>query len=156
VSSTMKISVFKLGVPYYRAHQAIAAANIFNPLYGKYLRIIHTNNLIMKLRYFSFPEFKLPFLQQMAKEADTVKQFMMAPFMWDGVPGAQAYNKKLKWKLELEAKEKKDACKEEREPRFSTKSFALSFNSWQDDSAEVARGMWEWWCVYNDAYFPCF
>jgi hypothetical protein len=71
---------FDLDGEYYRARQALAAAEIFNPLFGKHLSSIHANYLIMKLKYFGFSEFNLPFLQQMTKEADTITQLMLAPF----------------------------------------------------------------------------
>jgi hypothetical protein len=93
---------------YYKIRQALAAAEVFDPLQVANMRIVRMHTYIYKLLFFGFPEFNRTFLEEMTSEAEYVKQFMKAPFDWDAVPGDREYTAKLNRKLAAHEKKQKD------------------------------------------------
>jgi hypothetical protein len=112
---------------YYDIMQCYRAASLFDPIKAQEKTVQQLESLVDELAYFKFTKFSPIFLNRMKKEIPIYLALARNPaFDWDELPGAKD------WAL---AEQKGGGGR-----------------IWQDDKAEVARRIWEWWRLHREKF----
>jgi len=104
--------------------------------------------------------------QRKAMELPLYLQHARKPFNWADVPGAADYDAKCQAQLAEKATASSSSSSSgfcEVEPPLmdnylseTPERTAQEFESWQDDPAEKARRIWEWWVIRAGGNAPAF
>lgn len=158
-----------VGGQMYPFRQALRTAIVFDPLKLKVMSRLTAELLVDDLQYFDFPEFTLAFFDNLKAELPKLLEHAQKPFDWGAVPGAAEYDAAL----ERERKRKaavaaagaaaaKGTSSSSSAPVEPEESVAASertkeeIKNWQQDPAEKARRIWEWWVVRVNGEAPAF
>jgi hypothetical protein len=139
----------------YQIKEAFRAATVFNALVLAELTLPTAELLVDDLKHFGFNEFTGPFLENLKRELPLLLQHARKPFDWSALPGAAAYDLRLKRELERKAKSAGAASAastsslpaETIAPEEPERSTLDEVTSWRDDPSEKARRIWAWWVV---------
>lgn len=157
--------------------QAYLGASVFDPLKLKEMNFDTALLLIDNLAHFHFPEFTTAFLKEMKAELPRVLEHAHADFDWSRVPGAAEYDARLARKHQAigaggggssslaacssssssssVASSSIDVPEEDVvDTAARTASLEVNIDRWENDPAERARRIWEWWVTrIKDAAF---
>jgi hypothetical protein len=145
----------------YKLKRAYQGATVFNPLKIKSMDYTSVCLLIDLLSGFGFEEFTPEFLEGMKQEAPAVMKSAREGSAWSGVRGAADYDASLQRKLQKAAAEVAASAAAAASSSSSSAAAAQAASSepkakdariktvrsWEDDTAETARRIWEWWRV---------
>ena len=147
--------------------QALRAATVFDPTKLQGMSIAAAELLVDDFTYFKFPEFTAGFIADLKAELRLLLQHARKPFNWADVPGAADYDARRKAQLAKKSAASSSSSSSsgffEVEPplmdNYSSETPERSTqepDSWQEDPAEKARRIWEWWVIRAGGDAPAF
>ena len=157
-----------VGGQMYPLRQALRAAIVFDPLKLKVMSRLTAELLVDDLKHFGFPEFTLAFFDNLKAELPKLLEHAQKPFDWGTVPGAAEYDAALERECKRKAavaaaaaaaaKGASSSSSAPVEPEESAASERTKedIQYWQQDPAEKARRIWEWWVVRVNGDAPAF